>query len=843
MPDRGILAVCLVLAASSAPLLEAQVHLAGRVTNENNAPIAGAKVVVAQPPKSLEATSDPTGAFELLLPQPGVYALKVDREGFYVFSEAALTIPAPAPGAPPFELHVTLHTIYELSSSTEVKGQPGMVDMDRTTPETTLSSRTLYDIPFPDQNSLRSGLRLIPGVVQDSTGGIHLFGGSEAQAQYTFEGFQLNDPLTGRFDARMSLESVQSVDVIASQSGAEYGRGEAGTMALHARTGADEFQFASTDIFPGFDLGRGVRVGSFTPRANFSGPWWKGRAWFFNTAELQYTDTVVPQLPAGGDSSTSWRVSDLIHNQVNFTPRNNLFAGILFNYSHTPRNGLTFLDPTETTVNRQSHQWFGYLKDQHSFSHSSLIEFGVAASRTHSSEIPQGDSPYLITPDGRLGNFYENARRYATREQALTNYFLPTFEFLGRHQLKTGGDVVRLDYEQNIDRSDIDYIGLAGAIVRQIAFTGSGRLSRANYENSIYIQDSWRVTPELLIEMGGRSDHDQLLGHWNTSPRAGFGWSPPKMENTRISGGFARIFDPTDLALFTRPLDQAAVSTYFDSSGNIIYGPITSIYTLGPHVQSPRADIWNVGAERSLPKAIQAKLQWLDRRSTLGFDYINSLPAAEQLPEILNGAPNPGPIIADYVLSNQRQDKYDSVEIAVRQPLKGRFEWMVSYTHSVATSNAVIDRSIDQPLMIANDTGPLPWDAPNRLLSWGYVPVWSKNWAIAYMLDWHSGLPFSVQDQYGQLVGTVDQYRFVTFFELNLFVERQLTIRGYRLAVRTGFNNITGHQNSNGVENVVGGPNYLYQYGGQSRALDFRLRYLGKNKPEASAAGPSTSRP
>jgi hypothetical protein len=89
----------------------------------------------------------------------------------------------------------------------------------------------------------------------------------------------------------------------------------------------------------------------------------------------------------------------------------------------------------------------------------------------------------------------------------------------------------------------------------------------------------------------------------------------------------------------------------------------------------------------------------------------------------------------------------------------------------------------------------------------------------------------------------VDQYRFVTFFELNLFVERQLTIRGYRLAVRTGFNNITGHQNSNGVENVVGGPNYLYQYGGQSRALDFRLRYLGKNKPEASAAGPSTSRP
>ena len=52
---------------------------------------------------------------------------------------------------------------------------------------------------------------------------------------------------------------------------------------------------------------------------------------------------------------------------------------------------------------------------------------------------------------------------------------------------------MRLDYAQNIQRSDIDYLGLDGGIVRQIAFVGSGRVSRANYENSVYAQDSWRV--------------------------------------------------------------------------------------------------------------------------------------------------------------------------------------------------------------------------------------------------------------------------------------------------------------------------------------------------------------
>jgi len=78
------------------------------------------------------------------------------------------------------------------------------------------------------------------------------------------------------------------------------------------------------------------------------------------------------------------------------------------------------------------------------------------------------------------------------------------------------------------------------------------------------------------------------------------------------------------------------------------------------------------------------------------------------------------------------------------------------------------------------------------------------------------------------LVGLVDDLRFRHFFELNFFAERQLTVRGYRLALRGGFNNITGHFNPNIVDNVVGGPTYLQESGGQSRALNFRVRFLGR---------------
>src|SRR5580692_1675994 len=91
----------------------------------------------------------------------------------------------------------------------------------------------------------------------------------------------------------------------------------------------------------------------------------------------------------------------------------------------------------------------------------------------------------------------------------------------------------------------------------------------------------------------------------------------------------------------------------------------------------------------------------------------------------------------------------------------------------------------------------------------GYLPTWWQKWAVAYLLDWHSGFPFSLQDQYGQLVGAVDDQRVHQYFELNLFVERELVVRTYRLALRVGFNNITGHFNPTVVENVVGGSTFL----------------------------------
>src|SRR5262249_26063764 len=195
-------------------------------------------------------------------------------------------------------------------------------------------------------------------------------------------------------------------------------------------------------IFPSIDPKRRVTVGNWTPRGIVSGPWQRGKAWFSSTTELQYSNTLIPELPPGQDRTHAYRANTLLHNQINLSNANILYVGLLFNFQYAPRSGLSFLDPRETTVDRRSRQWFGYVKDQHAFSRGALVELGYAASRTFSRETPQGSSPYVITPFGRSGNSYANSRREAARDQLILNGFLPSFHFLGEHRFKTGADAV-----------------------------------------------------------------------------------------------------------------------------------------------------------------------------------------------------------------------------------------------------------------------------------------------------------------------------------------------------------------------------------------------------------------
>ncbi|HBY63084.1 MAG TPA: hypothetical protein DEH78_24950 [Solibacterales bacterium] len=795
----------------------AEVRVSGRVVNETNAPVAGARVLVQRNALKLSTLTDPTGAFSLTLTEPGEYTFAAEREGHFELRGQSLVL---RDGNN--EVSLVLNRLREVFEAIDVKASGPDVALDTTAKEESLSGNQIINIPYPTTNNLKNALRATPGVLADARGEIHVNGAAPEQVQYTLDGFNLSDPSTGRFESRISVEGVQSVDIVSGRVPAEFGKGSAGVVSIVSKPGDDRFRVTGTNFVPGFEFQKRFGIGGWTPRFNLSGPIRRGRAWFSNSFDLQYDRNLVRELPAGQDAVFSWRASNLMHTQINLNPSTILYSSFLGNLWYAPRNGLTALDPIETTVDRRARQYFANARLQKYFGRGALIETGFAANRIFGREIPQGSELYEITPEGRRGNFFADARRKSSREQWISNAFLPTFEWLGSHQVKGGMDFNRLAYWQEVSRTGYAFFRYNGTPQRLVRFFGDGTLRRSNSEMAGYVQDSWRVRPGLLFELGLRTDWDQIIRNWNAAPRFGFAWSPPRLENTRISGGFGVTYDATQIRLFIRPDDQFPETTYFLPSGAVERGPAATVFRVGPGgLRAPRYRNYTLSVEHRLPAAVSLRANLIRRRGVRGLTYFNTV--------------EPGGATEDerfyeaiYFLGNQRRDEYDAVEVAARQALPGGYEWMASYTRSRARSNAVVDINNEEPLLIGNNSGRMPWDAPNRLLGWGYLPTWWRDWAFAYLLDLRTGYPFSVVDDRGWVQGAVNARRLPAYFELNLHLERRFAFRGHRWAFRFGSNNLTNRQNPNQVINNIASPAFLTYFGGQGRSTNVRIRWLGR---------------
>ncbi len=805
----------LAMALSLSAIANAQVRLAGRVTSDTNAPVTNAFITVREKGgfgAVARALTDPAGAFQLQLPSAGDYFLDAEAVGHYAVQERRISV-----SAGDHDVSITLIPVREFADNVEVAATSNSVALDHIQTEQTLTGSQLLDIPFPVTHDLKAAMRVLPGVVQDGKNGIHLNGGAENQTLYLLDGFNIGDPLTGNFDTRISIEGIQTMNVETGSLAPEYGKGSAGVVAIEMRTGDDHIRYSATNFIPGIDNNKGFYIGSWNPRFNVSGPIRRGRVWFSDSFTGQYNQTVIPELPSGQDTAHSLRYSNFLHIQANLTPANIASFGFMASMWNANRTGLGVLDPPETTLDRRTRQWFAYAKDRIYFGHSAVAEFGFATNRTFARDIPQGNEVYMYTPQGRRGNYYVNGTREASRDQFIANAYLPALNWLGAHQFKAGIEQDWRSYGQNLSRTGYEWLDLNMDPVRRVSFTGDGRIGQTDLESTLFVQDNWRVRPRVLIEAGLRADWDRLLRNWTASPRAGVAWSPPKLENTRVSAGYAIAYDATNLELFTRPLDQTAVTYYFPPYG-LPDQPVPSTFTIAPgHLRSPRFAVWNMALDHRLGSNVYARIQALRRRGSNGLSYV--------------GIPLFAPSAASvFRLGNARSDFYDAVELTLRQNFHKEYSWMASYTRSRARSTEVLDLATDSPQLVNANSGRLPWDAPNRLLGWGYLPTPWRDWAIAYLVEYRNGFPFSIENSGGEVVGHVNSFSYPDFFEMNLHVEKRFEWRGQRWAGRVGYNNLTGHKNPNVVNNVMGSPQFLSMYGGQSRALQFRIRWLGKLK-------------
>ena len=134
-------------------------------------------------------------------------------------------------------------------------------------------------------------------------------------------------------------------------------------------------------------------------------------------------------------------------------------------------------------------------------------------------------------------------------------------------------------------------------------------------------------------------------------------------------------------------------------------------------------------------------------------------------------------------------------------------------------------------LLGPQQSGPLPWNVPNRVISWGWLPLLlpklKKNWDFVYTLDWHSGFPFDAVNANQQLVGAAGSQRFPDYVSFSPGLEWRFHFRGSYFGLRGVMENATNSGNPAIVNNNVDSPQFGTFSEFEGRALTARIRLIG----------------
>ena len=786
------------------------------VVDEDGAVVSGAQIAVEEPGEiAIHLTTDYAGHGTYLLKGSQPYLLRIAKPGFY-----ETVVPQSDPLIR--EIRVALNHEQMVQEQVSVTASAPGIDTERTSDELTMELPEIINVPYPTSRDIRNLLPFYPGVVQDATGQAHVDGSETWATLDLLDGFDIRSPMSGILALRVSADAVRSIDKEATRYPVEYGRSTGGVVAFYTGMGDNTFRFNATNFIPSYKSENGIRFDKFVPRVTFSGPLVRNRAWFFDGVETEYDNIYISELPQGADSDHLIRGSNLIKFQANATTANIVSGGLLNNVYHSPYDGISPLVPQASTTDRNTIAWMPYLRDQQSFRRGALLDVGLDVERISDGYEPHGNTQFEITPEMSEGSYFENEVGHSQRVEGNAALYLPQRHWGGEHDLKAGIDVDHISFGESVTRESVEYLREDGTLLRSSTFPATAPFTRHNVEAGVYAQDRWKPRAGLLVEPGLRFDWDEIIRSPLFSPRLAAIYSPAATKGrTKFSAGMGLYYEHTQLEYLTRALAGIRYDTYYETNGVTQAGaPVETTFSSNGTLHEARAVNWSAGVEQRLPGSVYVQANYLHKRMTDEFTYVN-----QNTLSVLYGK---------YVLTNGRRDSDYAAEIEARRSFAGGSTLFAAYTHSSAQTNAAINYVPTLSMLGAQQSGPLGWDTPNRVLSWGWLPVpapqLKKSWDIVYTFDWHTGFPYTTVDANSQVVGAAGSQRFPHYLAISPGLEWRFHFHHYYFGLRGVMENMTNSSDPLIVNNVVDSPQYgsFSEYLG--RVFTARLRLISTKK-------------
>jgi hypothetical protein len=172
---------------------------------------------------------------------------------------------------------------------------------------------------------------------------------------------------------------------------------------------------------------------------------------------------------------------------------------------------------------------------------------------------------------------------------------------------------------------------LGGGPSRFTIQEGQKYISMVRWDAGPFIQDDWRIRPNITLSMGLRYEVQTLVSdHRDVAPRIGFAWAPGSAKNGRqktvIRGGAGMFYDRIGFNIF----EEQALNNGFSQLQYTVYDPTfypifpkdlplspgqNTIYKVDPKMRSPYSIQAALGVERQLPHSTTVAVTYTYNRS------------------------------------------------------------------------------------------------------------------------------------------------------------------------------------------------------------------------------------
>lgn len=786
--------------------------LSGRIEDARGAFVSGASVTAVnlETQQQLNTTTDDEGRYRFPYLRTGTYDLKIDAAGFSSVTKQ-LTVSIGQALDLPIKLDVA-----GVSAQVNIGTDIPAVETVRTQITETIRPREINELPLNGRNYLDLAL-LIPGVSPTNTGsnqrfaetsavpgqGISIAGQRNLYNSFIVDGVSANDDAADLTGTYYSEEVIDQFQVVTSGGIAEFGRASGGVVNILTKSGTNDLRGslygyfrnqrfdARNPLAPTKDLLTQAQYGG-----TIGGPLRRERTFFFSNFEQTRRNY-----------SAVLTISPAAVNSINSRLRAVNYQGPLVSTGVVPAsfdatNFFTRIDHSINQRNQLSARYSLYhieAVNSRNVGGLNAVSRGTGLSDTDQTVVVSNVTTLSSRTLNEARVQYTNSRLDAPVNDetgpavniaGFANFGTATFSPQGRdinlfeavdnvstqrgdHSLKFGANFL-------YNRVNILF---PGAVQGVYSFSSLSNFLSGNYLNyqqafgvpnqlqsnpnfGVFVQDEWRVRPDLTLNAGLRYDAQWLpepiqTDTNNFSPRLGIVWAPGDRK-TVVRASYGLYYDRIPLRATSNALQRdgskfVVVQLSPTQPGapvfpNVLAVQPTTLPTkpnitrIDPNIETSYSRQANLQIERELPGNAVVSVGYLHLRAyhVILSRNVNvpTVPASAGIPNLGRPDPNWGNISR---FESSGRSNYDGMVVSYNQRAARWANVRVSYTLSKTIDDAgnFFFSSVQDNFNIRDDRGLSDNDQRHRLVVSGSVDA-PHGFQFGYIFTYASRLPFNV---------------------------------------------------------------------------------------------------